>query len=145
MPASAQQTRDPSDAYVGPYWFVRDDSGGLLVIAHTCALADAEQYGACLTSPHGHYELWEGWRTGRPPHGMAGVVRDAEYEEWPRGRVVFDAVRSRFLVYADSQIFRDELLQRVLDQFGIPREMAMFQRDEHYVSTRKLFDSSGSR
>jgi hypothetical protein len=54
----------PKDACVGPYWLVCDDSRNIRLIAHRCALADAEEYGDCLTCPHGHYDLWEGWRTG---------------------------------------------------------------------------------
>src|SRR5689334_2865385 len=32
------------EGYVGPYWFVQDDFG-VRVIAHRCALADADKYG----------------------------------------------------------------------------------------------------
>jgi hypothetical protein len=91
----------PKDSFVGPYWFVRNDSGTVRLIAHRCALADAEEYGDFLTCPHGHYDLWEGWRTGRPPDGMARIVHEAEYEEWPRGRVVFNFVRGQFIVHGD--------------------------------------------
>lgn len=38
-------------AYVGPYWFVRDDSETIRLIAHRCALAEAEEYGDYLTCP----------------------------------------------------------------------------------------------
>jgi hypothetical protein len=95
----------PKDAYVGPYWFVRDDSETVLLIAHRCALSEAEEYGECITCPHGHYDLWEGWRTGVAPDGMTNIVRDAEYEEWPRGRVVYNFVQRQLIVYGDRQIF----------------------------------------
>jgi hypothetical protein len=126
------------DAYVGPYWFVQGNSGKVLLIAHRCALADAEKYGDFLTSPHGHYDLWEEWRTGRPPDGLAGIVHDAEYEEWPRGRVVFNFVQGRFIVYGDKQVFEHKLQQRVLEHFGIPAGQVDFAKDGHYQSTRSL-------
>lgn len=48
---SRDKSRDyPKAAYVGPYWFVQDGSGSVLLIGHRCALADAEEYGDCLTS-----------------------------------------------------------------------------------------------
>jgi hypothetical protein len=77
----------PKDAYVGPCWLVCDDSEKVRLIAHRCALADAEEYGDCLTCPHGHYDLREGWRIGSAPDGLTNIVRHAEYEEWPRGRL----------------------------------------------------------
>ena len=38
---------------------VRDASGSALLIAQRCALAEAEEYGDFITSPLGHYDLWE--------------------------------------------------------------------------------------
>lgn len=132
----------PKDGYVGPYWFVRDDSGEVLLMAHRCALAEAEEYGEFLTCPHGHYDIWEGWRARCPSESVVGVLRDAEYEEWPRGRVVFNAVHDQFIVYADRQISRREL-QRVLKHFAIPMGQAAFMKDGHYQSTRSLHPASG--
>jgi hypothetical protein len=111
----------PAGSSVGPYWFVRDSSGTIRLIAHRCALAHAEEYGDFLTCPHGHYDLWESWRAGSPPGGLADIVREAEYEEWPRGRVVLNFVQGRFIVHGDKQVFEHKLQHRVLEHFGIPR------------------------
>jgi hypothetical protein len=134
---------DPKDAYVGPYWFVRDDSGRVVLLAHRCALAEAEKYGDFITCPHGHYDVWERWRAKCPTESAVDVLRDSEYEEWPRGRVVFDAVHSQFIVYADSQVFECALQHRVLDHFGIPAGRVVFMRDGHYRSTRSLHPQCG--
>lgn len=130
--------KGPKDAYVGPYWFVRDCSRNVALKAHRCAFANAEQYGDFLTCPHGHCEIWEGGRTGGPGDRIADVLSQSEYEEWPRGRVVFHSVRGQFIVYGDAQIFAHELQDRVLEHFGIPAEGAVFMRDDHYRSTRSL-------
>jgi hypothetical protein len=114
-------------------------AGYARLIAHRCALADAEEYGDCLTCPHGHYDLWEGWRIGSAPDGLTNIVRDAEYEEWPRGRVVFNFVQRRFIVYGDRQVFKYELQNLVVEHFGIPAEGNVeFAKDGHYQSTRSL-------
>ena len=132
----------PKNGYVGPYWLVRDDSGKVLLMAHRCALAEAEEYGEFLTCPHGHYDVWEGWRARCPAEKVVGVLHDAEYEEWPRGRVVFNAVQDQFIVYADRQISKPDLI-RVVEHFGIPTERVAFMRDGHYQSTRSLHPDSG--
>ena len=41
----------PKDACVGPYWLVCDDSRNVRLVGHRCVLADAEEYGDCLTCP----------------------------------------------------------------------------------------------
>jgi hypothetical protein len=141
--SAAEPGKYPQNAYVGPYWFVRDDSGIVLLMAHRCALAQAEQYGDFLTCPHGHYEVWEGRRSRRGEDSIGTIVRDCEYEEWPRGRVVFNSVEGRFIVYADKQIREDDL-GRVLEHFGIPPERVAFMSDGHYRSTQSLHPK-GSR
>jgi hypothetical protein len=100
----------------------------------------AEKYGDCLTSPHGHYELWEAWRIAPPSKELAVIVYDAEYEEWPRGRVVFNIVQEQFVIYGDRQVLKHKLLSRILDRFGIATDQAKFTfaTDEHYQSTRSL-------
>ncbi|MCU1235420.1 MAG: hypothetical protein JWP63_3387 [Candidatus Solibacter sp.] len=59
-----------------------------------------------LTCSHGHYDIWEQWHRGSAlvREGFASLVARSEYEEWPRGRVVYDADRERFILYADAQI-----------------------------------------
>ncbi len=136
---SNEHLDDPKGACVGPYWFARDSSETILLIAHRCALADAEEYGDCLTCPHGHYDLWEGWRAGPAPEGLTTIVRDAEYEDWPRGRVVFDFVQHRFIVHGDRQIFEHKLEIRIMEHFGIPADANVeFSKDGHYQSTKSL-------
>ena len=135
-------TNKPEGSYVGPYWFIKDDSGRVRLIAHRCALAEAEEYGEFLTCPHGHYEIWEQWRADSPGDPIAAVVRDSEYEEWPRGRVVFHSVQNQFTVYADRRISQDEL-QLVLGHFGIPAGRVVFMKDAHYQSTRSLHAYKG--
>ena len=100
-------------------------------MAHRCTLADAEEYREFLTRPHGHYDVWEGWRARCSSESVVGVIRNAEYEEWPRGPVVSNAVHNQFIVYATRQISRREL-QRVLKHFAIPMGQAVFMKDGHY-------------
>jgi hypothetical protein len=129
----------PKGASVGPYWFVRDGSEPIRLIAHRCALADAEEYGDCLTSPHGHYDLWEGWRTGSAPACLTYIIRDADYEEWPRGRVVLNFIQRKFIVHGDRQVFEYGLRKQVMEYFGIPVDGHVeFTKDGHYQSTRSL-------
>lgn len=132
----------PKIAHVGLYWFVLDNSQNILLMAHRCSLADAEEYGDFLTCPHGHYEIWESWRSGRAAENADVALYDAEYEEWPRGRVVFNAVKGQFTVYADGQIAESEL-RRIVEHFGIAAERTVFMKDEHYKSTRLLRMVSG--
>jgi hypothetical protein len=69
---------------------------------------------------------------------MARIVHEAEYEEWPRGRVVFNFVRGQFIVHGDRQVFEYQLEARLLEYFGVPADRVEFTKDGHYQSTRSL-------
>ena len=50
----------------------------------------------------GHHEIWQGWRQSRDlDAGARAVVRAYEYEDWPRGRIVFNREQNRFILYCD--------------------------------------------
>lgn len=125
---------------VGIFWFVRAADGTLHLLVHTVPLSEAEPYGDCLTSPHGHYDVWTEWARGRGsvPSGLRPMIAVTEYEAWPRGRVVFDRVQDRFTVFADDRILRRGLVARVRDAFGLPPERTLSRWDSHYRSTERI-------
>ncbi len=128
---------------VGVFWFVESAPGQRVLLLHRCQPCDVEAYGDMLTCPHGHYQLWENWRrrlSAPPP--VQRLVREHEYEEWPRGRVVFDTARQRFIVFGDGQVYRHRLHDAVATAFGLPTEGTRFLRDAHYANSLPL---SGGR
>jgi hypothetical protein len=85
-------------------------------------IAEAEPYGDMLTCPHGHYEVWERWRnTSSTDHpGIRSLIALDEYEEWPRGRIVYSSPDDQFVLYADAQILsRPDLLTVIYERFGL--------------------------
>ena len=78
-----------------------------------------------LTCPHGHYEVWEQWQeTARSDRsGLDSLIATDEYEEWPRGRIVYSSPHDRFVLYADAQILRrPDLLATIRERFGLPAD-----------------------
>jgi hypothetical protein len=81
--------------------FVSHDGVDLL-ISDKVPLSEAPSYGDCLIYFHGHYEVWEEWEHfptfERSHRGLPSIITERQYEEFPRGRVVFDK-RSNVLDY----------------------------------------------
>jgi hypothetical protein len=124
---------------VGIFWFVLDGTGLRYMLANGCDLAAAEAYGDCLTFVPGHYETWNKWRRrGASTAALRDIVRECEYEEWPRGRVVFDGIADRFILYADRRITAEGLVDEVVRYFGVPADKAVVRHDLHYQSTRAI-------
>jgi hypothetical protein len=43
-----------------------------------------------------------------------------EYEDWPRGRIVFDHARDLFIIYADRKLLTPAMIARIKTQFHLP-------------------------
>ena len=125
----------PGVPHVGIFWCVVDLAGDRHLLVEHCALDAAEEYGDCLTFGPGHYEVWQRWqRTGGSTLSLASVIRGHEYEEWPRGRVVFDRDSDRFFVYCDRRIQNNGLVPELIAVFHLPLDRVTVREDSHYRS-----------
>ena len=73
-------------------------------------------------------------------YAMVGpLVSVSEYEEWPRGRIVYASESGRFIIYADALILRRlALLATIHERFGLPPGRTEAKRDSHYRGARRL-------
>ena len=83
-------TPEPS---VGIFWLFRDR-----LILDATPISKAEAYGTALTHPTGHIDYWARLQQ------TGAVPAEVEYEEPPRGRVVYDGRERCFHLLADKCI-----------------------------------------
>jgi len=124
---------------LGIFWLVPEDET-VVLLAHNVSLSAAETYGDCLTCPLSHYHAWEATKRGKPVLGpltpaAKRLIAMSEYEDWPRGRVVYDRAAGSFIIYADRQIFPHAAIVRA--HFHLPKT-APLQADPHYLRARRL-------
>ncbi len=126
---------EASEPSVGIFWMVGDGPAGSRLLAEGCAVTAAEPYGDFLTFADGHYEVWGRWRKARAESGaLQGLVCSYEYEDWPRGRIVFDLANRRFILYADRKLLQPETLALIRKRFSIALEDSIVETDFHYQS-----------
>jgi hypothetical protein len=76
-----------------------------------------------LTYGPGRYETWAQWRRDRTVDPvLRAIVRSYEYEDWPRGRIVFDRLRDLFILYADRKLLTPTTIARIKAQIHLPAE-----------------------
>jgi len=122
---------------IGIFWVVASKPGTPELLAVGCKLADAEPYGDCLTYAEGHYETWESWRTDRNlDPALRAVICSSEYEDWPRGRIVFLSAENRFTLYADRKLMAAKTITRICAHFSLPVDRTSIEGDFHYQSTK---------
>lgn len=120
---------------LGVFWVVETANGEARLLAAGCPLTETERYGDCLTFGPGHYDVWEGWRHDRAiDPALRAVTRLFEYESWPRGRIVFNRARDRFVLYADRKLMTPDTLARIRARFHLPPERVDVETDLHYQS-----------
>ena len=121
----------PLEPCVGVFWVLTDT---LLVDRST--LPEAESYGDCLTHSGGHYELWERWQAAGAAAlrflGYTTKILSSEYDAWPRGRVVFETIPMRFIIYADRRLQRTTTVSALTKAFGLTESRHVVRSDPHY-------------
>ena len=105
---------------LGIFWVVETASREVRLLTAGCSLEVAEPYGDFLTFPDGHYEVWGRWRNIKHPNAaLRALVRAFEYEDWPRGRIVFDRVKERFVLYADRKLMLPDTITQIQARFAL--------------------------
>ena len=90
--------------------------------------------GLFVNGPAGHAEAWERLQRQNPRLLLF------EYDEIPRGRVLFDKAKARYVVYLDRTLFNRTTQQAVLSAFALPEAQTVFRTDLHYTTRRQDLD-----
>ena len=110
------------EPHVSIFWLFRDR-----LILDATPISKAEAYGTALGHTTSHIDFWT-----RQQHSGA-VPTEVEYEEPPRGRVVFDGREQRFHLLADKCILgRREVVGQLMAAMNLPPGKTTEGRDEHY-------------
>jgi hypothetical protein len=122
--------------FIGIFWGISNPDQSWSILTDKCSLAEAEPYGDFLTFSRGHHDVWADWqRLGSAALAKRGIPRAVayhEYEEFPRGRIVYHIKEREFIIYADRQLQRPEVVADIVKLFAIPRGTYAVRSDAHY-------------
>jgi hypothetical protein len=132
MIAIAPKTaRAPTLPAVGIFWRVND-----VLVVDRSTLDDAEPYGDCLTHAAGHYQRWQEWQalggTGRAAAGLPNQIGSTEYDQWPRGRIVYETPARRFVLYAARRLQKPDIIDALKSAFRLNVTEVVVRHDSHY-------------
>ncbi len=131
-------TNDPEPApqargCVGIFWVFK---GHLLALP--VALDQAERCERRIDSPHAHAEEWP--RVVERHRSVLRLLSVLDYDEVPRGRVLFDTRTRIFTAYLETSLFDDpaagtpveSVRAALLEQFRLGGERLRYATDPHY-------------
>ena len=91
------------------------------------AVTEAESYEHFKIHGRDHYQYWEQLQR------IKAVPSDVEYDEVPRGRVVYDTQTRKYTLYLDRCILRNKkLVSRIMAEMSLPYENTETDTDSHY-------------
>jgi hypothetical protein len=108
---------------VGIFWV---DRGQLIIAA--VPLADGVDGGVFVNGPDDHYPYWP---IVQRTHAN---LRGLEYDQVPRGHVLFNKAESRFYGYLDKVLYTHVMKRMTMARFHLPRKHTVFQTDLHYTT-----------
>ena len=112
---------DQHEPSVGIMWLV----GGKLIFDAT-PLSEAEMYGDHLTHPRSHIAVWAQLQK------LGAAPLESEYEEYPRGRVMYHPALEEFTILADRCILsRKDLIAQIKKELQLPKNTKT-GTDPHY-------------
>ena len=82
-----------------------------------------------IDSPFTHIQEWE---THQIYKKFGIVVFDTEYQNYPRGRVVFDVFTQSFHVFLDKSIYKASITEKIIEQFNLQNKTVRWFDDPHY-------------
>ena len=131
----------PASPLVGLFRTVESHSRAALT-ACPGPLAEAITSGEMLTIEIGQSDHWAAPARRGGRNLRSACVPSAplwsEYEEWPRGRVLFDRTSGRFVIRADPPLHRPDRVARIARYFGFGAASVTLLPDDHHRSTRRL-------
>lgn len=110
---------------VGIFWYVKNT---LVFKAINIDKLTPDELGK-IDSPFTHIEEWE---THHIFNQFGLALFETEYQNYPRGRVVFDTSTSSFHVFIDKSIFKALIKQKIIEEFQLHDTAVKWFDDLHY-------------
>lgn len=89
-----------------------------------------------IDSDFAHYEVWDEISSQNKDFYLY------EYEDIPRGRVVYDAKNAEYIVYAnDDIIISKEAKSLIINGFNLLNDKVLFKYDAHYKIKKAVYEN----
>ncbi len=109
---------------IGIFWCYQNQIVG---IAHDFKLSEQDSLGL-IDSAYVHVNYWEELRS------QIAELRHKEYEEIPRGRVIYNSLGNKTIVYMDAKLFKKRIAQQIAVFFELNFDDVIWKKDLHYQS-----------
>lgn len=113
-----------TESHVGAFYMIGDT-----LLSNNVKVSDGDEYGGFVNYST-HWDLWKALcQTYRK-------LSNYEYDDFPRGRVVFDKTNRKFIIYLDKKLNNPKAIDKICQEYGLGSNYVVNDTDEHYQSLR---------
>lgn len=129
-PNVAKQNRLIAIGEVGIFWLFKNE-----LLKDSVPYTQGEEYGDFVNGKSDHCSYWMTIQRSNPAAAMY------EYDQVPRGRVVYSKKDDKFIIYGSERFVRNDVQRgMVVTSFKLPLEKTVFRADEHYSSIAGMLE-----
>ncbi len=117
---------------IGIFWVYQG-----VVLARPIEIIEGETQGDFIDSSDSHLHVWgdpDGFSRDYPE------LLEMPYEAVPRGRVLYEEIEDRFVIYLDECLMNDEDKTALKEAFGLSEKDCVFRSDPHYCTDASMID-----
>lgn len=107
---------------IGIFWYWNDQ---VISIAHSFSLLEADSIGF-IDSSYTHVDYWSVLQK------EYRELNSYEYEQIPRGRIIFDTNKEKYLIYLDRTLLYKSKLAKLCAFFNLEENKVIPKTDPHY-------------
>lgn len=106
---------------IGPFFYINNE-----LIINAVPIEKGTARGDKIDNPYSHEKLYDDY------------FRDGDYINYPRGRVVWDTKQNLAIIYIDTCIEKDFVIEKIKELFEL--DNYILEHDEHYVCPECMGD-----
>lgn len=107
---------------IGIFWIYKSQ-----IYLKTIKVDEVKSINSFMDSDFSHYQVW---------NEISSQNKDFylyEYEDIPRGRVIYDIKNSQYIVYSNNDVINsNEAKKLIVEAFHLNKNDILFQYDMHY-------------
>ena len=111
-----EEGHEENISLVGPFFYINKK-----LYTHSVPLKDFNKDERFYNDPISHLEFFD----------TLGL--DGDYGNYPRGRVIYDSLKDKYIVYMDKSIMNDDVKCSILLAYKLEDRKTAFRRDAHYT------------
>lgn len=118
---------ESSTPEVGIFWWIGNEP-----IMDTTPVREGDKFGDFIYHAEDHFNYWEKKISPNMP-----IARNKDYDYFPRGRVIYNAIEDVYYLYADRCIRKNiDNIKKIAHLMHLPVEKTKVLGDRHYQCAR---------